>query len=98
MSINTNIIFSIGIIGILAVFTLVLVGNGLAVVPASAGEQFGIFAGKDPMVAKVDELRTHVFEAHKSAEKANTTAILEHLTMADEELSELQGNMSSSMT
>lgn len=84
---------------LMSLFVISLLSIALVLsVPASAAPQFGIFANEDnPEVIEIQEIRTHLFEAHKTAEKNNASSTLEHLDMANEELSQLQGNLTTAL-
>ena len=58
-------------------------------------DPFGVFNYDNPTAVKVQALRAHLFEAHDSAHKANTTEIADHLRMANEDISRAMQNITS---
>jgi hypothetical protein len=54
-------------------------------VPVSA-DPFGIFSYDNPTVVAVQGLRAHLFEAHDATHHGNSSEIVMHLHMANEEI------------
>jgi hypothetical protein len=73
--------FSFSILSIATVSTII----GFSFVPVSA-DPFGIFSYDNPTVVAVQGLRAHLFEAHDSTHHGNSSEIVMHLHMANEEI------------
>lgn len=58
-------------------------------------DPFGIFDYDNPAIVTVQGLRAHLFEAHDATHKANSSEIIMHLKMADEEISHFLHNLTS---
>jgi hypothetical protein len=58
-------------------------------------DPFGIFNYDDHTIVTVQGLRAHLFEAHDATHKANSSEIVMHLKMADEEISHFLQNLTS---
>ena len=58
-------------------------------------DPFGIFNYDNPEIVTIQGLRAHLFEAHDATHKANSSEIVMHLKMADEEISHFLQNLTS---
>jgi hypothetical protein len=58
-------------------------------------DPFGIFNYDNPAIVTIQGLRAHLFEAHDATHKANSSEIVMHLKMADEEISHFLQNLTS---
>jgi hypothetical protein len=56
-------------------------------------DPFGIFNYDNPTVVIVQGLRAHLFEAHDATHHANSTEIVMHLEMANEEIPQFLQNL-----
>jgi hypothetical protein len=79
---------SIFILSIVAVSMII----SFTFVPVSA-DPFGIFNYDNPSVVVVQGLRAHLFEAHDATHDANSTEIVMHLEMANEEIPQFLQNL-----
>lgn len=66
---------------------------GFSFAPASA-DPFGIFNYDNPTLVLVQGLRAHLFEAHDATHMSNSSEIVMHLGMANEEISHFLQNSS----
>jgi hypothetical protein len=80
--------FSFFILSIAAVSTII----SFTFAPVSA-DPFGIFNYDNPSVVVVQGLRAHLFEAHDENHRANSSRIVEHLDMANEDMSRALQNL-----
>ena len=63
-----------------------------------SADPFGIFNYENPYLVKIQGFRAHLFETHDAAHKSNVTEIVMHVKMANEEISQLLQNLSTSET
>lgn len=57
---------------------------------------FGIFNYENLYLVQIQALRAHLFETNDAAHKSNVTETVMHLRMANEEISQLLQNLSTS--
>lgn len=65
----------------------------IPLVPSALADPFGIFNYDNPSIVNLQGLRAHLFEVHDATHKANSSAIIMHINMADEEISHFLKNL-----
>lgn len=63
--------------------------------PIALGDPFGIFNYDHPVMVKIQGLRAHLFETHDATHNANSSEVMMHLDMANEEITHFLQNVSS---
>ena len=65
----------------------------MPLVPSVVADPFGIFNYDNPTIVKLQGLRAYLFEIYDATHNANSSEIVMHIHMADEEISHFLKNL-----